>query len=133
MMESVNMLSGMRMSVDLMACLGGIYGDLATDEVIVTNEREQHVKERHHEAVGEFYNYVRACVESPEYIYEDPNHMNTVWFIGAISENHLKLVIKLALSKDDSTRKNSVLTAHIIGAKSLGKILRNKKQIYKKE
>ena len=133
MMESGTVLSGMRIRVDLMACLGDIYGELATDEVIVTNEREQHVMERHHEAAEDFYNYVRACVESPEYIFEDPNHKDTVWFVGAISENRLKLVIKRALSRDDSKRKNSVLTAHIIGAKSLGKILRNKKQIYRKE
>lgn len=44
-----------------------IYG---TDEVIITNERIQHIKDRHPNDYEQYFMYMKEIVEKPEYIIE---------------------------------------------------------------
>ena len=50
--------------------------DIQTDEVIITDERIQHIKERHPDDFEKYCMYMREIIESPEYIIE-ANKVNT--------------------------------------------------------
>ena len=121
--------------LDFSNMLEAIYGALETNEIILTEEREAHIAERHGEKDVEALRcYGNVCIADPDYIIEDPSKAATVCFIREISQNHyLRLVVRLSLARDGTGRKNSIITAHTLSEKKLDKMLRNKKCIYKRE
>lgn len=52
-----------------------ITDDIQTDDVIITEERIQHIKERHPNDYEKYYKYMREIIESPEYIIEAINRI----------------------------------------------------------
>ena len=56
-----------RISKDIYKC---VTEDLVTDEVIITDERIQHIKDRHPNDYERFYGYLQEIVEQPQYIVE---------------------------------------------------------------
>lgn len=44
--------------------------DIATDEVIITDERIAHIKERHPNDYERFYSYIPEIISNPDYIIE---------------------------------------------------------------
>lgn len=108
--------------------------DITTDEVIITDERIQHIQERHPNDYERYAGYLKDIVEKPQYILEDKSP-NTAVILNEYIENgeRFRLVMRLAVPKDPPTYKNSVITFMEIGERKFKKYLRNKKILYKSE
>ena len=108
--------------------------DIVTDEVIITDERIQHIKERHPNDYERFYSYIPEIIENPDYIIE-ANKSNTAVILKEIEEQgeKFKLVLRLKVESDPVEYKNSVMTFWYIGDTTWRKSLKNKKILYKRE
>ena len=109
------------------------FGSLKTDEIIVTNERITHIKERHPEDYELFKKYGSDTVENPDEIIKDCKNKNTVFMIMKLENTNLNVVSKLSLTSDTKNLKNSVMTFYRIRSKNLSKLERKNKLLYKKE
>ena len=111
-----------------------ITNDITTDEVIITDERIQHIKDRHPNDYEKYYKYMSEVILSPEYIIE-ANKPNTALILKSFSEGEeqFKTVLRLVASTDDSKYKNSIITFMKINDKEWQRIIRNKKILYKSE
>ena len=108
--------------------------DIRTDEVIITEERIQHVNDRHpgeHEKIKE---YLKEAVENPDYIIAD-KHPDTGLIIKEIKteDTYIQLVLRVCTSKDEIEFKNSVISLWEISERRLQNYLRNKSILYKRK
>lgn len=108
--------------------------DIVTDEVIITNERIQHIKDRHPNDYERFCGYLQEIVEKPQYIIESMKP-NTALILNEFTDGKekFKTVLRLTTSTDDPAFKNSIITFMKINEKEWSRMLRNKKILYKKE
>lgn len=108
--------------------------DITTDEVIITDERIQHIKEHHPNNYEQYYSYMRSIIENPEYIIE-ANKPNTALILKYFSNGNetFKTVLRLITSSDNSKFKNSIITFMKINEKEWNRLLKNKKILYKSE
>lgn len=109
--------------------------DLATDEVIITDERIGHVKERHPNDFEQYCEYLREIIEDPDYIIES-NKANTALILKEFidsGERKFKTVLRLKTSSDNPEFKNSVITFMKINEREWSRLIRNKRVLYKKE
>ena len=109
------------------------FGKIQTDEIIVTNERIEHIKERHPEDYGLFEKYGVESVSSPDLIIKDIKHQGTVFMVKKLPETNLNVVVRVVLETDDSKLKNSVMTFYRIREKNLKKLIEKNGMLYKKE
>ena len=109
------------------------YGKIQTDEIIVTNERIAHIKERHPEDYSLFEQYGCESVTSPDIIIKDMKHCGTVFMVKKLPETNLNVVVRVVLKTDDSRLKNSVMTFYRIREKNLKKLIEKNCLLYKKE
>ena len=109
------------------------FGKLKTDEIIVTNERLDHIKTRHPEDYSLFEKYGVSTVESPDLIISDLKNDNTVFMVKSLDETNLNVVAKLILDTEETDYKNSVMTFYRIRNKNLVKLEKKNKTLYKKE
>lgn len=74
---------------------------LATDEVILTAERIEHIKSKHKQQYYELEPYLKEVVENPDYILKEMKHEETIILLKEIIRNELriKMIIKLTTSK----------------------------------
>ncbi len=108
--------------------------DIVTDEVIITEERIEHIKERHPQDFERYYDYLKRIIDDPEYIFTG-NRPNSALILKDFSsgEEQFKTVLKLVTSVDDVGYKNSIITFMKINKKEWERLIRNKKILYKKE
>lgn len=108
--------------------------DITTDEVIITDERIQHIKEHHPNNYEQYYSYMRSIIENPEYIIE-ANKPNAALILKSFSNGNetFKTVLRLITSSDNSKFKNSIITFMKINEKEWNRLLKNKKILYKSE
>ena len=110
--------------------------NIATDEVIITDERIQHIQERHPGDYERFMQYMTDIVENPDYIIED-EHPNTAMVLKTITDDetqtHFRLALRLITSTGDSAFKNSIITFMKTHRKEYERLIRNKKILYKRE
>lgn len=108
--------------------------DIVTDEVIITDERIQHIKERHPNDFERFYGYLKSIVEDPDYIIK-ANKPDTATVLKEIVDNgeRFQLVLRIITSKDKPAFKNSIITFLKINKRTWNKYLRNKEILYKRE
>lgn len=111
-----------------------ITSNIVTDEVIITDERIMHIKERHPDDYERFYSYIPAIIDSPDYIIE-ANKPNTAVILKEIKENgeKFKLVLRIKVESDPDGYKNSIMTFWHIGEMTWKKSLKNKNILYKRE
>ena len=104
------------------------------DDVIITEERISHIKERHPYDFEKYCDYLRKIVEEPDYIIQS-NKSNTALILKAFDEedNSFKTILRLKTSSDDPKFKNSIITFMRINKKEWNRLLRNKSILYKKE
>lgn len=57
------------------------FGELQTNEIIVTDERIDHIKEKHSIDYDLFEKYSAECVQNPDYIVKDNKNKGTVFMI----------------------------------------------------
>lgn len=109
--------------------------DIVTDEVIITDERIGHIKERHPNDYEKYCEYLKLIVEEPDYIVETkkPNTASILKEIKESNERQFKTVLRLTTSTDNPGFKNSIITFMKIDEKEWNRLLRNKLILYKKE
>ena len=111
-----------------------ITDDFITDEVIITDEQLEHIRERHPEAYKNTKRYIKDILDDPDYIFQDKRPNTGLVVKKIINEDSTSLlVVKVITSNDKKGYKNSVITGWTITEKRLQKYLRNKNIIYKKE
>lgn len=108
--------------------------DIITDEVIITDNQIQHIKDRHPNDYERFSSYFAEIVANPDYIIE-ANKPSTALVLKEIkmAQEVFKTVVRLATSQDNPKYKNSIITFMKIDEKEWKRLLRNKKILYKKE
>lgn len=113
--------------------LEATFGKLQTSEVIVTDERIEHIQQRHPEDFQLFQQYGKTTVESPDVILKDSKNDGTVFMIKKLPETNLNVVVRLVLMGDNPDYKNSVMTFYRIREKNLKKLEKKNEVLYKKE
>jgi hypothetical protein len=113
---------------DLYAC---VCADIASDDVIISKERIQHIKERHPRDIKLFENYAENILLDPDYIIESEEE-NTAVILKTIPPNNLKLVLKICTTKDKAFSSNWIVTFFRVKDKDFNKLLKNKKIIFEK-
>lgn len=105
----------------------------ATDEVIITEERIQHIKERHPENYEQYFGYIGEILREPDYILE-ANLPNTGVILKEIESNgeRFRVILKLKVESDPAEYRNSILSFWKIGETTWRKNLKNKKVLYKR-
>lgn len=108
--------------------------DIVTVDVIITDERIEHIKERHPYDYERYYNYIKEVIENPDYILHG-NKPNSALILKEFSngEEQFKTILRLITSNDDISFKNSIITFMKINNKEWERLLRNKEILYKKE
>ena len=111
-----------------------VSANIRTDEVVITDERIEHIRQRHPNDFERYAHYIGEMLERPQYILEDPVP-NTAVILHEFMENdeRFRLILKLAVMEDAEEKKNSIITFLKISEKKFKKYLRNKKVLYKLE
>ena len=109
------------------------FGKLGTDELIVTNERIEHIKSRHSEDFELFEIYGSLVAEKPDIVLKDKKNENTVFLIKRLDNTNLNVVVRVILEKENSDLKNSVMTFYRIRDRNLWKLMEKNKILYKSE
>lgn len=108
--------------------------DITTEEVIITDNQINHIKNRHPNDYENFSSYFSDILSDPDFILE-ANKPNTAFILKQITENDLtvQLILRLQSSQDPKGYKNSIITFLKIDIKTWNKYLRNKKILYRKD
>ena len=108
--------------------------EIMTDEVIITKERIEHIQQRHPNDFERYEKYLVNIIEEPDYILAS-DMPNTAFLLKsvAVAEERFQLILRLRVSSDPDTYKNSVITFLKISEKKWNKYLRNKKILYRSE
>ena len=115
------------------ALLQNYFGALRTTEVVVTEERVAHIRERHPEDFALFEQYGAEAVLSPDLMILDEKHVGTVFAVRRLAESNLNVVVRLALETDKNDYKNSVMTFYRLRDKNLKKLLEKNRLLYSRE
>lgn len=108
--------------------------DIVTDEVVITNERIQHIIDRHGK---EFYDRYGDkfinILQEPDFIFKDKENTALVCKEFEIDNKYVNLALRLVVSTDNPEYKNSIITAVGESTKRFRQRLRNNEPLYKKE
>lgn len=107
------------------------YENLQTDDIIITNERLEHIKEQHQIDYALFERYGREVVQEPDIIIKDEKHIATVFMIKRFININLNAVVRVAMGTDSGELKNSVMTFYRIRESNLTKLINKNKVIFK--
>ena len=113
----------------------GKYKYLVTcEEVILTDERKQHIIDKHKEHYDLFLDYLPDIIYNPDYILEDTKNENTIILLKEVIEDNkrIKVIIKLAVENTKNRRFNSIITYWNIRQRDYNKTIAKGKIIYKK-
>lgn len=129
--EDIEVHSVGKINRDIYKC---ITEGIVTDEVIITDERIEHIKERHPNDYERFYTYIPEIIANPDFIVA-ANKPNTAVILKEVRERgeKFKLVLRIKVQGDPEEYKNSIMTFWHIGEKTWRKTLKNKTVLYKKE
>ena len=108
--------------------------DIVTEDVIITDERISHIKERHPNDYERYYKYMKEVIEKPDFIISG-NKPNTALILKEFSygDEQFKTILRLITSFDNTNFKNSIITFMKINNREWERLLRNKEILYKKE
>lgn len=111
-----------------------VTGDITTRDVVITDERIQHIVDHHPNDFERYESYMAQIIEKPDYILQS-DMPNTAFVLKEIMEadEKFQLILRLKVSTDPEHYKNSVITFLKISEKKWNKYLRNKKILYKSE
>lgn len=108
------------------------FGEIQTDEILITNERMDHIKQRHPEDYEFFEKFGIQSVTDPDLIIKDSKNEGTVFMIKKLLDTNLNVVARLALENDKPGFKNSVMTFYRIRERNLKKMIEKNTLLYKK-
>lgn len=113
-----------------------ITADIVTDEVIITDERIEHIEGRHPGDYQRYQKYIADMVLDPDYIIKDDRPFTAMVlkeFEDEDKSKHFRLALRLLTSKDNQNLKNSVITFMKIREKEYMRLVKNKQVLYRKE
>ena len=84
-----------RIDLDIYKC---ITEDIVTDEVVITNNQIEHIKERHEDVLETILENMKEIIENPDYISIHPND-ESVSFIKKFDQN-ISVAIKVSTAGD---------------------------------
>lgn len=107
--------------------------DIVTDEVIITDNQIQHIRERHLEAYEQIVSSLNTAIIDPDYIIRD-KHPNSRLLIKRIKTetSYMQLVLRICTGNDEPSYKNSIISCWKISENRLNNYLRNKEILYRK-
>lgn len=107
--------------------------DATTDEVIITDERIEH-SNLHDNAYTKYGSFVESVLSEPDFAFRDKKP-NTAVLIKQIQHDgkNLQLVLRIHVSTDDPSFKNSIISFWDISETRRKNYERNKEIIYRKE
>ena len=108
--------------------------NITTDEVVITEERIRHIRERHPGSLEKIEPCLQAALGHPDYILEDKNP-NSGLVLKAVEENNVRfqMVLRIHTSADEPEYKNSIISAWVISESRWKNYVNNKKVLYKRE
>lgn len=108
-----------------------VTSDIQSDKVIITEERIEHIKERHPNDYERFVKYIPEIIANPDYIIE-ANKPHTAVILKEIESEgeRFKLILRLKVPRDPSEYENSVISFWSIGEVTWRKTLKNKNILY---
>ena len=111
-----------------------ITNDIVTDEVIITDERIQHIIDRRGKEFYEKYgDKFISILQEPDFIFKDKENTALVCKEFEIDNKYVNLALRLVVLTDNPGYKNSIITAVGESAERFGQRLRNNDPLYKKE
>lgn len=129
--KPVNIRPVGKIDKDIYKC---ITDEITTKDVIITDERIEHIKERHPNDFERFCGYLPQIVKSPDYILGS-DKANTAVILKEIQENgeKFKVILRLKDKNDPEGYKNSIISFWHIGETTWKKNIKNKKILYRNE
>lgn len=120
-----------KINKDIYKC---ITEDIVTDEVFITDEQIQHIKDRHPDDYKKIKGSISCVLSDPDYIFKD-KHKNTGLIIKKIKvkKQCLQMVLRIITSENERAYKNSIISCWSISERRLQNYLRNKVILYKRE
>ncbi len=111
-----------------------ISSNIATDEVIITDERVAHIRERHPGDYERYVEYLTQIVEAPDYILA-ANKPNSALLLKSFEENgkNYKLILRFVTTTEDVNYKNSVITFQKVETRRYLRYIKSDKVLYKRE
>ncbi len=113
-----------------------VAGDIATEDVVITDERIQHIEARHPGVYRSFGCYISEIVANPDYILQDERPATAMVlkeFFDIEKSECFRLALRLIAVSEAVDLKNSVITFIKVRKKEYNRLLRNKKILYKHE
>ncbi len=108
--------------------------DIRTEEVIITDNQIQHIKDRHPEAYDKVLNNIQEAIRVPDYIIRDKHEYSGLVIKRIQTESGiLQVVLRLCTSEDEQGYKNSIISCWELSEKRLQNYLRNKEILYSRE
>lgn len=108
--------------------------EIVTDEVIITDERIQHIIERRGKEFYEKYgDKFINILQAPDFIFQDKQNTALVCKEFKVDNKYVNLALKLVVSTDNPDYKNSIITAVGESTKRFKQRLRNNEPLYKRE
>ena len=104
----------------------------ATTDVVLFEERINHIKERHPEVI-QYIKYIPRIIKNPDMVFKELKRKDTIWIIKKINKN-IKITIKLNTSNNEKL-KNSIIQMQIIRDKEIRRYVKkgNIKKIFCKK
>ncbi len=99
-------------------------------DVIVTEERLAHIRERHEADYPLFLQYGEICIAQPDIVVKDEKNIGTYFMIKKCPGVSLNVVVCMVLSEENPLLKSSVMTFYRIRDKNLGKLLKKNRIFY---
>ena len=114
--------------------LGKYKEKILTEDVILTDERTKHIKERHPGDYDKYIKQIPNIIKEPDYILEDKDNKDTIIILKSIMERKRKIqvVVKLHTNIKENNKSNSIITFWHLRERSYMSTIRNNKIIYKK-
>lgn len=121
----------MRKYVEIKVKEALIYWKGMNPHVELTEERLEHIRQHHPDDFAVCVQYIDSVIESPDLILDDHKNPMTAMFIRCFEEIGVNIVIKLAFCNDLGSR-SFVVTIHPVGSRSIQKLEKKNKVVYKK-
>ena len=120
-----------KLNINLYNC---VTDNIVTEDVIITDEQVQHIKNRHPLDYEKYSTYFPEIISNPDYIIES-NKEKTAVILKEIANDEIKsqTILRLCTMNDPEEYKNSIITFMKIDSKRWNRYLRTKKILYSKE
>lgn len=110
------------------------FGRLNTTKVVLTSERDEHIRMHHPQDYALFERYGVEVIEHPEIVLRDRKNSNTILMVRRLAEIHMNVVVRLSIhGQDPKENMNSVLTFFRLRQSNLKKQIAKNKVIYIRE